>query len=417
LFEGRLMALSKAISSCLKIIDFAGVGGSQNCVRGEIAKFDTYRKSLALEPGGRTSLVQKVTAEVKSFPVFKVVTAGSPPSPPPVQVPFWQSPLPAPLSPFTVAVAHSFGSWIRSSVLMGSPHKKAHLMLNQHYYVRALLDVIGTADGKAILSKNFPTPTDIAGIAAYDVVGGNDFQRMHVLLRPLLEGLDDNKALMVQARRIVNDNYHHFVANAIAQTIYNDVVKKLYENVVRPFWSLPVDELKKFQEIGAPGSPEAARKGIWDAMSRLTALVSKLASELDRDFVQQGDGNAAAIDPMTTGMADVREAYSKLYSEIGSPLDDSFEAAAFTGLDANLVNKIQNIRNAGTTLWDNMSDLENNLKPAFDTAYDLHQFNYFKMDRATPLNMPGGPLREYPDWHSKYDGTAPHTPITHPLEP
>lgn len=413
----KLNELKGSIDGCSTKIN------SDTCLKQASQKIDAFRRFQALRPGNAPGLLADTVDKIDMISDFNVNPA--------LRVPFWQPPLGG--VALTAGPA-GFGRNIRNNAL-DVDLKTSHRMLNRHYYIKELLNVIGTSNGSVWLSHAVNQFTDVAQInAIYN--GYHQAAKRHIFLKNMLSTFDDNNALLIKARRTVNDSFHKNVEDKIAKIVYNDMVKPLYETVIKRFWSLPIAEIKRFQEPGAGAS--AARRQVWSDVEALVGLLNLLTTDLNKNFVQQSDGNATVHDPGVTGLYHVMRGVFNLREGMRTLSGHLIGGAnnAFDGLDPALVAKITN------TIKNPLDDLliETNLAgkwiaggvfpgpifpvippPAtiaielwkwFEIAYDLHQFNYFNMQGVPLVGAPG---RVYPGWHSLVGGGA--DPIVHPLEP
>lgn len=430
--EARLKGLSANSSLCLDRKQFHGNLGVQGCMRAEVRNFEGFRKNLALHSVmGSKSLVQSVADEIDLLPL--------------VPHEFWTQTTANGAAPLTTAINPSFG---RALSLGVSPTRLALQLFNLHYYVGSLMAITGTRDGKALISSRFTNAapenqvTDIAGIQSYNSPGHQTpFKVEHRFLKTVLRNFDDNNTLLVKARREINASYAVFVADRFAQLIYKDVVLDLYESVVKPFWTMPIEELKKFQETSVDAE-SVARRTVWTEFANLSGLIAQLATELNKNYVPLGHGGedtVAAPLPGVVNLDALGVAYDDLRAKaflIHNLLVAGAPGDALYGLDPALETKIKaNIRvplrslirkmSIGTNSpWTNApfaalplaATIGRDFLALFEAAHDLAQFNYFTTDPAVSIRAAaGGVARDYPVWHSKFGGGG--VEIKHPLEP
>lgn len=410
--ETLIDKLKSQAALCRTKEKFVGPTGMSACFKNAVKQFDDARKVMALAPGATKSFLQKITEAIGEIPEYNV---GG------VQNAWWMDS--TAVASLPVANPPSFGGFIKNN--FGSADlKNAYQTLNSHYYAKTILDISGTNEGSFKI-RALPVKT----ITAINVLDTNvPANRSFTLLKPMLKDFDDNGALMVQTRREVDKQYDKVLAYYIANLISKQLVRELHENVLKPFWSLDPAELRLFEQGGPAGSSGAVRKQVWDEMKALVPLINKVAESLDRDFIQMSDGTNAAVAGTATlsavggsGIKDVVDAVDDLMKAIGGIYLKLVAGpnSALNDLTAALIAKVANqVRDPLRVLGaktQGAGDIVANYLAALEQAYDLHDFNYFKMDN-TPLS--GGAPRNYPVGHSKAAGVAPTgTSIRHPLEP
>lgn len=412
--QQALTTLSSSASACFDQGDMA------ICLTRAIKQYEDFRKLLVAPAARGTALSEKVVQRVKLAELDLTKAANK-------REILWRT---TTVPPLTAAIPSSFGDFIEKASTKNPSEILAHKILNQHYYLKSLLEVTGTAANMANLTADLSAPTNVAKISdptVYTPGSSNTMERS--LLVPLLDAFDNDKAILVKARRKINKEYHHVVAAHLARVVVNEIIDELNNRVVKRFWSLPIAKLKLFQETSA--TPESiARKDIWTKFNELTALIEDITMVLNKNFVQQGDGNAAPADPKTTGLEDLIDAVAALHAKADAIEKLLIPGAgnAFNGLDAALVTELTNTIKTPLDNFVKKTDLGTNstfaspyaamlpgapiadrLWKLAEIAYDLHVFNYFDKLGAP---LAGAGSRVYPAWHSLLGSGD----VKHPLE-
>lgn len=137
-------------------------------------------------------------------------------------------------------------------------------------------------------------------------------------LKPLVENFNDNTAKMIETRRVINNEYHHIVANALAQIFYETLIKEIRTNLASPFWDLPLADLRRFQEASAAADSQV-RKLIWQRMSDLGIVMRSIGEKLEKPLVAQSNGNAQIGNPAdanASGLMELGKAYEALLNTL-----------------------------------------------------------------------------------------------------
>lgn len=409
--ETLIDQLKARVALCRTKETFVGPTGMSACFKDAVKQFDDARKVMAQAPGASKSFLQRITEAIEEIPEYMALG---------VQNAWWMHSTANASLP--VANPPSFGGFINSNFVPGL--KEAYRNLNSHYYAKTILDISGTNGGNFKI-RALPVKT-ITAINALDT--NLPANRSFTLLKRMLRDFDDNNALMVKTRREVDKQYDKVLAYYIANLISKQLVRELSDNVLKPFWSLDSAELRLFEQGGPAGSSGAVRKQVWDEMKALVPLINEVAASLDRDFIQMSDGTNAALAGTAvlsaaggSGIKDVVDAVDGLTKAMDGMFLKLIAGpnSALNDLPLALITKVANqVRDPLRVLGAKTQgggDIVTNYVAALEQAYDLHNFNYFKMDN-TPLS--GGPARNYPVGHSKAAGVAPTgLSIRHPLEP
>jgi hypothetical protein len=417
----ELLKLKNSIQNCLNRNNFSNV---EACFEAAETDFDNIRREFALNSTDFSkSLIRKAFD-------------GSPKLIDPGVVSFWEDNAGTRFA----TIANSLGRDLYAGV--GTSFSFAASLVNRNYYIKSLLQIIGSSNGRAAILEG-EQPTEIVklnptatGAYVISATSADFFAMKNKYLRPLLQDFDDNDALMIKARREINKEYHQIVEYMLAKTIYDDVVKK-YFDIAAKFWSMPVTDLKRFQENGA-AVDSTERKNVWDNFDSINLQLGRLAAELEKNYVKLSDGqDVVANDTDLTSVVTSVENLLINFGSLKDALDTAINTHIFDGLDLSLQSAITlNISGPFDVFFAKIDVIPTINKfltggvavpvdavttpvgaeiwKMIETAYDLLNFNYFKLDGLTPLTTIA-PARNYPVWHSKY-GTG-TDPIKHPLEP
>ncbi len=421
----NLSRLKLDIESCSPKNTISSIGEMEQCLKDAVKKTDDYRKSLAIAAPGSKSLLERINDQVKLFDEHNIVVNN--------MQNFWrESVFPYNVIPLALLnPADSFGGKISQAQTPDQDTRIGHRILNQHYYIREALKIIGTNNGMAKLSSQITNPSNLAVANFYNIAGAAPLadKNQHSLLKELIANFDENASLMVEARRAVNDEYDHFVAAAMARIIRDKMAEKVYSKIVKPFWELPYVTLKRFAEEGTTAG-FAERRRIWTKITELTPLIKALSTALKKDFVQQSDGKGILY--ATNNLLALNNAYNDLVLKLNELITAIAVPAVYIGLDANDTAALNLISTRATTLRDDLytgnpaiaglvvgAGTAAEWNHAYWAAYDLHNFTYFRFNGVVPLvplNLAGvtygaNPLHPLPAGLNNADL------IRHPLEP
>lgn len=427
-----VQALQSDINACYRIADFSR---QYECLENKKRRFDEYRQSLALNDNMTSSILRDLTKIIATFPTHKSDANKN------ERDIFWNQAYVGATSGDSISSGflNSLSRLIEEPLVLTDAYKKSFLMLNQTYYIRELAHLTGSHHGLLWLSDHIPanagavtvlSPTSLLDTILNPLFPVNDTSpvgtennRYYFHLKETLSGFDDNDAELVKVLREVNQGYNHVVAYHLVNIIYNDIMKKVVNQVAQAFWLLPLADLKQFQENG-PGV-KAIRKNIWQKIADLAGVFTNLAPKLAKPLVALGDGKLVVGDPAdanTSGLMELGKAYVALRTELIAlqALIDPTTPAINT-LDAGLQAKLTAMHTALSNVITAM-DLNNANPPwaampgayasptgaiaqkfmqAFFTAYDLHVYNFFKMNGQSFNVAAGNPERAYPLWHEK----------------
>lgn len=412
-----------------------------DCAKSSISKFDEARRSFA--QGSRLTSLNKMAEMIKQIPKLSDVTAS--------RDLFNNYNIRTPAG-FNLVNPDLFGSWLKSA---NADQFDSSNAINRLFYIKNMLKISGSDFGQINLHFGDIPGANQASYTIHDIrndgTGKMDFIK-NVIPNDFAQ---EDLALMNQAIRSVMDNYDKMVAYVMANILYEKVARKIKNDIVNPFFSLSGETLLKFQEAGAPGTPEAIRKEVWDRIKELTGLINNLKDALDKDFVINGLGLADTAD--MTIARDKLFAVGVAYQAIGDKINQitgslmtgpGAYTAAISTLAAGLRLLVQPI--ADRVYQANELVKLDTKKPwvgapgvvpltattsddflkAFEDAYDM--IHYFKVrytdiagawpnnrQKAYNLVLPAVTNeRKYPAWHKK--ASLPgllNTLIAHPLDP
>lgn len=389
--NNMIQQVKSKVSTCSKMDAFASL---QTCFKEAAMIVENHRKDVMGEsPVGPTlakGLLLDITKNIKAFPLYNQVAANTANS----RSKFWGK---SESNPTLMTYTPGGGPNVFGDELSKAP-MNGYKMVNQHYYIRALLDIFGTGGGNHTIplrreldSYNFAAPAALA--------------TPNEIIQEAFKNFEDNDALIVKARRELNDYYGTFVENAFAQMIYDELVEKIYRELVVPFGNIYKANLLKIS-----GTPEY--KAVWDEVVGLTEVIKGITKALEKNFVVKGDGDAAPGD--VTDLNDLRvDKVKELTAQLNKIGDAIIDAKLHANANADSLEQVfadfesKNLDKFINVFVDQKLKILPAVRAIYSDAFDIAKYNQLKLDGTLPS---GGPIRNLPALRG---GGL----IKHPLDP